>query len=362
MGENGVRVLLIEDDEDDHFLVKTLLAEVSSNGSPKKYHLEWAPSYEQGMTLLSAGGYDVCLLDYRLGSRDGLELLREAVGRGCDIPIIFLTGQGSDEIDLEALRTGAADYMSKDQLSRQSLERSIRYSMANKQRELAERALRHSESLAAMGRALSTVAHDIKTPLIAIGGLTQMVCRHLESDSEDRKKLDIVLKETARLEKMVQDMLEFSKPLEVEKSLENPCRLVKETLSVVQKAAEDNGILLEANLRECSGVALDTARMKQALINLLMNGVQASPAGTTVRINLHRQGREVIFDVTDCGCGIPFEKRAEIFSPFFTTKKNGTGLGLPIVKKIVDAHNGRLEIRDNPDRGVTFRVALPVFP
>lgn len=358
MGENRVRVLLIEDDEDDHFLVKTLLAD----GPSARYHLEWAASYEQGMTLLSAGGYDVCLLDYRLGSRDGLELLQEAVGRGCDIPIIFLTGQGSDEIDLGALRAGAADYMSKEQLSRRNLERSIRYSMANKQRELAERALRHSESLAAMGRALSTVAHDIKTPLVAIGGLTQMVCRHLASDSEDRKRLTIVLKETARLEKMVEDMLEFSKPLELEKSLENPCRLVKETLSVVQKAAEENGVLLEADLRECSSVALDSARMKQALINLLMNGVQASPGGTRVRINLHRHGRNVIFDIIDGGCGIPFEKRAEIFSPFFTTKKNGTGLGLPIVKKIIEAHNGRMEIRDNPDRGVTFRVVLPVFP
>ena len=229
------------------------------------------------------------------------------------------------------------------------------------ERERAEKALRNSESLAAMGRALSSVAHEIKTPLLAIGGFAKMVRRNLPQGSKDRERLDIVLQETGRLEKMVKDMLDFSRPLELQKSLEDACRMVKETLSIVNSAAEARDVTLEANLRQCdNAVPMDGWRIKQVLINLIMNAIQASPKGEIVMVNLHRQKREIIFDVVDCGSGISHDQRSEIFSPFFTTKKEGTGLGLSIVKKIVDAHKGRIEVLDNPGAGVTFRVVLPI--
>ena len=118
---------------------------------------------------------------------------------------------------------------------------------------------------------------------------------------------------------------------------------------------------MEANLRQCDNpVPMDGWRIKQVLINLIMNAIQASPKGEIVMVNLHRQKREIIFDVVDCGSGISTDQRSEIFSPFFTTKKEGTGLGLSIVKKIVDAHKGRIEVLDNPGAGVTFRVVLPI--
>ena len=137
--------------------------------------------------------------------------------------------------------------------------------------------------------------------------------------------------------------------------------MVKETLSIVNGAAKAKEVSLEADLRQCDNpVPMDGSRIKQVLINLIMNAIQASPKGESVMVNLHRQKREIIFDVVDCGSGIPPNQRSEIFSPFFTTKKEGTGLGLPIVKKIVDAHKGRIEVLDNPGAGVTFRVVLPV--
>jgi signal transduction histidine kinase len=188
-----------------------------------------------------------------------------------------------------------------------------------------------------------------------------MVRRNLPQGSKDREKLDIVLQETGRLEKMVKDMLDFSRPLELRKSLENACGMVKETLSIINSAAEAKEVSLEANLRQCDKpVPMDGWRIKQVLINLIMNAIQASPKGEIVMVNLHREKREVIFDVVDCGSGISPDQRSEIFSPFFTTKKEGTGLGLSIVKKIVDAHKGRIEVLDNPGAGVTFRVVLPI--
>ena len=536
MDKDNYRILLIEDDEDDHILIKSLLSEARS----ATYHLDWARNYEQGLSSLCGTGYDACLLDYLLGARNGLELLRETIESGCAVPIILLTGQGNENLDMEAMRAGAADYLVKGLIGSELLERSIRYSIAHKrtetnlrkrtaelalanealrldetrlqalwelrqmhdasekeivdfvldrlvkitgsqlgmfgfvnetesvltfhtwskavsrkgvfqqaswpveeagiwaeavktrqpviinhyegtgsslkgcplgyvpfqrlmsvpllnsgriagvaatankavdydesdvrqasllldgmwrhiERERAEKALRNSESLAAMGRVLSVVAHEIKTPLMAIGGFAKMVHRNLPQRSKDREKLDIVLQETGRLEKMVKDMLDFSRPLELQKSLEDACGMVKETLSIVNGAAKAKDVTLETDLRQCdSPVPMDGSRIKQVLINLIMNAIQASPKGEIVMVNLHRQKGEIIFDVVDCGSGIPPNQRSEIFSLFFTTKKEGTGLGLPIVKKIVDAHKGRIEVLDNPGAGVTFRVVLPI--
>jgi signal transduction histidine kinase len=99
--------------------------------------------------------------------------------------------------------------------------------------------------------------------------------------------------------------------------------------------------------------------MQQVLINLIQNAVEASPEGATVTVCTAQKGAGVLIEVVDSGAGIPPEKKDEIFRPFVTTKRGGTGLGLPIAKKIVEAHQGRLEVLDTPDRGVTARVTLP---
>jgi two-component system sensor histidine kinase HydH len=100
-------------------------------------------------------------------------------------------------------------------------------------------------------------------------------------------------------------------------------------------------------------------RMKQVVINLVINAVQASPEGETVIVRSHYKGQNLAIDIVDQGSGIPSEKREEIFYPFVSTKKEGTGLGLAIVRKIIEAHNGQVRILDNPKRGVTFRVLIP---
>lgn len=220
--------------------------------------------------------------------------------------------------------------------------------------------LREAENLAAMGRALSSVAHDMKTPLIAIGGFTLWVKRHIDANHPCHEKLDIVVKETARLENMVKDMLDFSKPLELHLADESIDRLIQESLAVVETVAKDRQVRIQSQfLGKIAPAPLDGMRIKQAFINLVVNAVQASPEAETVTVICHQERRRIIIDVRDLGSGIAKDRRDLIFSPFFTTKKEGTGLGLPIVKKIAEAHDGCLKILDNPDRGVTFRLILP---
>jgi signal transduction histidine kinase len=222
-------------------------------------------------------------------------------------------------------------------------------------------ALQEAESLAAMGRAVACLAHDLKTPLIAIGGFTRLVQRHLEEGSADRDKLEIVLGQTQRLENMVKDMLDFARPLELHPTLVQIASLLDRSWAVIAPIAEANGIKVEKRVAaDLPCVSLDGARMEQVLINLLLNAIQASTTGQAVSLCCREIRGGLCIEVTDCGCGIPPEARQKIFSPFFTTKKEGTGLGLSIVSKIVEAHRGHIEILDNAGRGTIFRVEIPL--
>ena len=220
---------------------------------------------------------------------------------------------------------------------------------------------KQAENLAAIGRALSAVAHDMKTPLIAIGGFANLIKKHLLPDNPDCSKLDIIISETARLEGMVKDMLDFSRPLDLNRIEVDIRSMIEECLAIVEENAKTQKVSLKAiSADDLPPMPVDPMRIRQALINLLTNAVQSCSEGDNVTISSFRKGKDLFIEVIDCGCGIPPEMREAIFSPFFTTRKNGTGLGLPIVKKIVEAHGGSLEIIDNPSKGLTFRMIIPL--
>ncbi len=227
------------------------------------------------------------------------------------------------------------------------------------ERERSMKALKEAENLAGIGRALSSVAHDMKTPLIAIGGFAKQIQRHIDPEDPCRMKTGIILKETERLEKMVEDMLDFSKPIELRKSLEKFDAILEESIAVTKPLADAKGVELRiessASIPE---LLIDPMRIERVLINLLTNAIQASAEGGPVTISRHKQEKELLIEVSDSGPGIPGEIRKDIFLPFFTTRKGGTGLGLPIVKKVIEAHDGRIEVLDS-ECGATFRLRLP---
>ncbi len=138
MSSRELKVLLIEDEENDYIWVRDMLSDITS----VRFHLDWISTYEDAVAEICRFQHDVFLLDYRLGVRDGLELLREVMERGCNVPIIFLTGQGDYGVDIEAMKAGAVDYLVKNQINADLLERSIRYSIKGKQMEEDLRASR----------------------------------------------------------------------------------------------------------------------------------------------------------------------------------------------------------------------------
>ncbi len=224
-----------------------------------------------------------------------------------------------------------------------------------------QRKLKEFESLASIGKAVFELAHDMKTPLIAIGGIIRLFRRSLEKGSPDIRKLDIVIEETKRLEYMVKEMLDFSRPLQLNRSDEDLQQVVNQSVTIIAEVAQERHVEVLTEFSEgLPPVYLDRPRMKQVLINLLINAIEASPDGETITVCCSQKRGELIIDVRDHGCGLPSSKREEIFLPFFTTKEKGTGLGLPIAKKIVEAHEGRLEVLKNHEgTGVTFRVRIP---
>ena len=191
MGTAPTRVLLVDDDEDEYVLLSDLLSgyatlsSLLSGTETGGFELEWVGTYDAALETMARNEHDVCLVDYRLGERSGLELLSEAAERGCNAPMILLTGQGDREVDIEAMKAGAADYLDKSELGVVLLERSIRYAIEHKRMEdeLLEKE-RRLASVETLRRTLMTLSHHVNNAMTAISGNAQMC--ELGASSVDR--------------------------------------------------------------------------------------------------------------------------------------------------------------------------------
>jgi two-component system sensor histidine kinase HydH len=232
-------------------------------------------------------------------------------------------------------------------------------SLVEKERQ-KHRALVQAERLAAIGKAVSEVAHDMKTPLTIIGGFATLVSKKLSSEDPNQKRLGLVMQETERLDSMVKQMLDFGHPLELQTTKTSLNELLIETTEIAEPLSKNSAVDLRVDLEpSLPRLPLDGPRIKQVLLNLITNAVEASPAGECVLIRTVLESHAVALEVVDHGLGITEEHRHRVFDPFFSTKKGGTGLGLGIVKKIVEAHGGDVSFQSNPEKGATFRVHFP---
>ncbi len=223
-----------------------------------------------------------------------------------------------------------------------------------------QKKLREAENLAAMGRAVSCIAHDMKTPLIAIGGLVRRVRRKVEEPNL-AEKLDIASDQVRRLELLAGDMLAFAKPLQLEYNRGIVSGFVKEIAALAAEKAARHKVRIHAEVQqEMPLLEYDPLRLQQAVLNLVNNALEASPPGGLVILRCSCQRKGVVIEIIDQGEGIPREQQLDIFTPFFTTKKEGTGLGLPIVKKVIEAHGGTVWLERKSDHGAIFRIFLPL--
>jgi len=219
-----------------------------------------------------------------------------------------------------------------------------------------EEAVQRSERLADLGRVAAGLAHELRNPLASLSGSIELLRDHVPAG--ERRLMDIALKEAARLEELVSEFLRFARPPPLRRERTDLAGLLGETLDVFANDPEAAGIRLERALRSAP-VECDPGQIRQVAWNLLRNAAQAvKPSGGRVRVVCGPEGDGAAFEVDDDGPGIAGDDLARVFLPFHTTKVTGSGLGLAVVQRIVDAHEGRVTVESAPGAGATFRVHL----
>jgi signal transduction histidine kinase len=221
------------------------------------------------------------------------------------------------------------------------------------------------ERLAALGELSAIVAHEVRNPLGAIFNAVASLRRMLRAEGDTAMLLDILAEESDRLNRMVGQLLDYTRPREPELQLEDISRVLQDAVEFARDQQQvGNRITFALHVEpELPGWPMDRRLIRQALVNVLVNAIQSMPQGGEVRVQVRREtqgSREWLrIDVVDQGCGIPTELLHRVLQPFFTTKAQGTGLGLAVVKRILEEHHGELALESTPGRGSTFTFRLP---
>jgi two-component system, NtrC family, sensor histidine kinase HydH len=220
--------------------------------------------------------------------------------------------------------------------------------------------LLHSERFAAVGEAAAYVSHEIKNPLMVIGGLANQVERRLPEDPSAQEKLRIIQKEVKRLESFLGELRDFLRPAPPTQKDMNVNEVIRDVKALMGDALGEKGVVLEEQLApDLPLVVVDPNQIKQVLVNLVKNAVEATEGQGKILLSSGSRDGQVWFAVKDSGKGMPEEVLEKIFHPFFTTKDKGTGLGLAVINKIITDHHGTISVDSSAGTGSTFTVKLP---
>ncbi|MFN2439258.1 MAG: ATP-binding protein [Chitinophagaceae bacterium] len=471
-----VRILIIDDDEDDYFLTSEYLRQI------KEYDLtiDWEYKYADAIEQVKLCNYDIYFVDYRLGAKTGIDFLKEAISLGCEVPIILLTGKGNREIDIQAMQLGATDYLIKTDLNVDKLERCIRYSLerfasikalrANERKyrnifelskdavfiadkslvfkdvnpatsdllgysteelhqmsvydlvseevnknllqkllyeegevndlELeidtktrekkicvfslttpldetghifyqglihditslrkAEKANLMIEKLGATGRLVRTLAHEVRNPLNNINMSVEQLVNEPQND-ETPLFLDIIQRNSKRIGDLIIELLDSSRPTELIFEKHTLQAIMDESIS----DAVDRITLQHINMQiryynEPCYIMANREKLKIAFLNIIINAVEAMSAGNgelDIIINSSDSVHTVI--VRDNGSGIPEDSLTRLFEPYFTSKRNGMGLGLASTLNILQSHKAQIDVTSTVNVGTTFTISFP---
>jgi PAS domain S-box-containing protein len=477
MTTDNINVLIIDDDEDDYFITSDYLKNISG----KNFVIDWCYNYKHALDEIKREKHDVYLVDYRLGAKSGIDLIKEAMRLESDAPFILLTGKGDINIDEEAMQLGAFDYLIKAELSSEKLERSIRYSinMASTLNELrtkekkyrdifdkssdalfvtdeklvftevnaafinlmscqedfllktklpevltdnylsrklseelkhkgyveglqaeirykkntsrqcivsatkeksvdgktyyqgiihditllkkAERATLRAEKLAAAGRLVRTLAHEVRNPINNINLACEQL-RGTDTSEENQIYLDIIYRNSGRINELIKELLNSSKPSEMQLKDSILQSVVDEIINVARDRINLKNITLQVDYpSEFINVYCDYDKLVIALLNILINAVEAIEHNNgRISIKVKKEKENALIEITDNGSGIDEDKIPRLFEPYYTSKRNGIGLGLASTLNILQAHGGSIEVNSEINKSTTFIIILPV--
>lgn len=395
--EEKLKVLVVDDDEVDRMAVRRALTKAGV-----QMQLFEASDGNSAIATLSNSSYDCVFLDYRLPDQDGLSLLHSLRLKEIRVPVVVLTGQGDEQIAVELMKAGAIDYLSKSRISSeilaQVLRNAIRVHRAEMQVALANQQLRESNNLLTRknqeleiqrkqieiqnwklveasrlkSQFLATMSHELRTPMNAIIGFSQLLLRpkcgpltHQQKDMVER-----ILNNGKHLLMLLNEVLDFSKleagKLDLKPENFDLSKVVNATIQEMRSLAEEKNLSLVVKIELPNSLVFnDPTRVRQIVTNLLSNAIKFTESGS-IRVEVKELSPEQLqLAVYDTGIGIDSADIKQIFEAFrqvnqsTTRRYPGTGLGLPIIKALLQMMDGTISVESRLGEGLVFRIEMP---
>lgn len=371
-------IVLIDDEKDIRDVISISLKDSG-------YQVEVAPDGQAGLALCLETNPQIVITDIRMPGVDGLKVLKTLKQTDPDVEVIVVTAFADMELAVQALQLDASDFITKpvhDETLHLALRRARERYTARKrardytallEKENATQAqILHQDKMMSLGRLAASVVHEINNPLSGILNYSRLMLKVLKKGglTAERQErfihyLDLVEKESDRCSKIVSGLLAFSRKSPPAFAPVNVSELMDRCLALSSHRLQLAGIELTSAVQDrLPPVEGDFNQLQQCVINLIFNAMDAMPQGGTMEIKSYVEARDglVTIAVRDTGTGIPPEDRPHIFEPFYTTKKEGygVGLGLSTVYGIMEQHRGSVHVDSTLGRGTTFYLKLPV--
>jgi signal transduction histidine kinase len=365
--------------------------------SREGHNVAVAATGEEGWQQIQSGQFDLVLLDVRMPDINGMELLKRTVAFAPDLVCIIITGYATIELAVQAIKEGAYDFIAKPFEAntllltvRQGLERrrlslaarrlaqleaekeALERRNAELEREALERRMRELEQLDRVKSDFTrTVAHELRAPVAAIQSYLRLMLDGYISLEEQKEYLARAEQRTSAQLELIADLLDLARlqnpDLSIKREPVNPVESLQEVCELMNSRAQEKKIVFIASIpKETLTISADPKHIKQLWTNLVSNAIKYTPEGGAVSVTMEVQDGQVVTSVSDTGIGISPEELPHIFEEFYRTKaakthsEMGTGLGLSLVKRIIETYHGHIDVQSTVGKGSTFTVTLPV--
>lgn len=376
------KVLLIDDEPSLRLTLTEFLKRAG-------YEVFAAPDFQSAL-LLRDNSFDVAVIDINLPGRSGIELLQVINSRETYVPVIMITGEPNLSVIPEIVRAGAYDFLAKPVVKevllkavgralekklltaeKERLELEIKQRAADLEVRVAERTaelveahdrLAHNGKVAALGRVAAQVAHEVRNPLHAL----LLYSTHLKGElsgklaADQIEVFDNIIDTINQLARTTEQILDFARPVRLALRPIDLNSVVNSVLKLLHSQISANKITVEFDHSDSDQTAmLDEACIRAAFLNLILNAVEAMPAGGTLSITSATVEQTVSLVIMDTGSGMSEERVKKIFEPFNTDKTGGLGLGMPYAKKIIEEHGGNISVESKLGEGTRVSISLP---
>jgi signal transduction histidine kinase len=369
-----LRVLIVEDSENDALL---LLRELRRSGYDPVYERVYTPG---GLNAaLEKQAWEIIISDFVMPQFSGLEALKLSKSKGLDIPFIITSGKISDDTAVLSMKAGAADYIMKDNLTRlgPAIERELQETAVRRDSEQASRTLKEREEelhvLKQIDRLkdefIGLVSHELRTPLtVILGALSTVITEGDRLSAKETKQLvSDAYEEAELLSDILANLLELARAqanrLQINEEPVNIREMIETTLRKMKQQLASHPVSIDCG--DSLTVNADRVRLQRILHNLLDNAAKYSSPRTKIEIFARPDNDKILVGVKDKGIGINPDKQGMLFEPFQrlepqNSNATGTGLGLVVCRRLVEAHGGRMWVESQPGAGSTFLFTLPM--